>query len=146
MASSKDRMPVRMSAMHKVAMMFSAAANPMTQAMVRIYNARLAKEAEAKAKAEVLTKLSKGARTYRPTLPPGLPPATQNWRDNFVRLTGDMRASPLPTRQLRRRTVRQMARIMASCARISDRQARRVLKDPAYAKAKAAAGAASGAA
>lgn len=145
MASKKDRMPVKMSHMHRISLMFSAATNPMTQAMVRIYNARLAKDAEAKAKAEAIAKASKAkARTYRPTLPPGLPPATPNWRENFSRLTGDMRASPLPTRQLRRSTGRAMARIMASAARIKDRDQRRVAKDPAYARAKAMAGAANG--
>ena len=56
MASKKDRMPVKMSRMHKIALMFSAAANPMTQAMVRIYNARLAKEAEAKAEGMITLK------------------------------------------------------------------------------------------
>lgn len=141
MSTVKPRMPVRMLRLHRIAQMFSAAANPMTQAMVRIYNARLAKEAEALAKLEEHKKTAQKVRTWNPKLPPGLPQATSNWRTNFTRLTGDMRASPLPTRQLKRSTARQMGRLMASAARITERRARRIAKDPDYAKAQAAAGA-----
>lgn len=137
MATEKPRMPVRMLQMHRIAQMFSAAANPMTQAMVRIYNARLAKEAEALAKQMEVQKASKAqARTWNPKLPPGLPPVTSSWRENFSRLGGDMAASPLPTRQLRRSTGRAMARMMASVGRIQERKARRIVNDPDYARAK----------
>lgn len=106
----------------KTAKLLSAATSPMAQAMLRQIHARLEKE---KAQLEEQQKFQKEhpkPKPWNPTLPTGLPPATSNWRENFKRLGGDMKASPLPTRQLRRHTARLMSRLMASAARVKARK------------------------
>lgn len=104
----------------KQAKLLGAATNPMRDAMLRIIGERLEKE---KAELEKQKELAQHKpKPWNPTLPPGLPPATPNWCENFSRLGGDMKASPLPTRQLKRHTARLMARLMASAAKVKARK------------------------
>lgn len=64
----------------------------------------------------------------------GLPPATTSWRENFKRLAGDIAASPLPTRQLRRMAGRSLAKAMAAEARLPERRAKVLARKVARAK------------
>lgn len=63
---------------------------------------------------------------HRPSsLPDGYPDATTDWRENAKELMETYGGvSPLPTRQLRRATARQMGRVMASIARKELRRGR----------------------